>query len=165
MASELGRNIHQRIGDASGGKWQYQFQVLEGRAPGHAVVSQIIALIGDDADQIEHVEVAVSSARSTHGVSLQVIVWAKSVILDITAEAGETPITRVIPRRTLSALTLLSAPIVTIQSVGSDWTPTKVSLVYPALDVTLPIDSEERAQSDAVALFLPSLLADLEASY
>jgi hypothetical protein len=163
MAEQPGREINALVG-AAVPEWQAQYGLYEDKAPGHAIISQIIALVGDNPDQIVHIEAQIEASQPLSNFDMQLMIFTKSLLLDIRVDPGESPTTRVVPRSSLKSLRMLSSPIVTFRQTGSDWQPTILELVYPEMDVSLPFDQYRRASSDSVALLLPSLIEDLNAS-
>jgi hypothetical protein len=163
MTDAPGEAISEVLDTASGGRWQSQYFYGD-RAPAHAIISQIIALVGDNAADIVHVEAKIGEDRHPDKMTMNLLIFTRSLVLYIVLEEGGEPTTRVIPRTSLLCMSLLSAPVVTRPNTGSDWQPTRVSLSYPSLKVTLPYEEYNRAQSDSVGRMLASLVDDLTAS-
>jgi len=161
MATQPGQSINQAIANASNGSWGAQYDLHGAKAPGHMIVSHLIALVGDDASEIVHVEVDMGTSRRLAELTIGLVVFTRSLLVMIDLEAGGEPKTRVYPRSALRGLTVLSVPVVTMQSSGSGWEPWKIELSYPDNEISLPFDDDVSSQSDSVGRMLPSLIADL----
>lgn len=163
VTGQPGVDINRLIANAAP-DWQAQFTLHGENAPGHAIVSQIAALIGGDASSIVHVEAQIGRARELNQIELSVLVFTADLIVHTTREIGEDPSTTLIPRASLKAARLVSSPIVTFRQLGGNWRPFVVDLSYPKLELRLPFDESSRDASAAVGALLPSLIADLKAN-
>ena len=158
MTDDPGRVLHRLILAADPG-WQDQFSRSGEKALGHHALSQLVLLLGDSEPVFIDAQVEYGASRS----AFLVRVFTHDALI-VTATVPDDGVTsRVIPRKLLRRLEVLSAPIVTIGNLGRGDSPIQVRLEYVDLP---PFEFPAKLRDDRaedVAQFLPSLLADLQA--
>jgi len=162
MTQDAARSINDRLGSAIGHVWQGQFGFGGAAAPGHQIVAQIEAVLGNGGDDIVHVEFQSNERRVASQLEMTLLVFTSDFVLHIKVDAGKRPTTRVVPRATLSDLRVTSAVVDFPSDRQFATTSLEVALTYPAIgEVTLPFNDHDDRGAKTLASLLESLPTDL----
>jgi hypothetical protein len=159
---QRGRELSDRIGEASS-NWEPVLQRHGAEAPWHEVLSQVIAVIGDKAEDVLFVDAEVSNERRVSALTLKLVVFTRDLVLLSTLAAGGQPELAVLSRASLSGLVVREAPIVTFTDSNPQWPRLRVDLTYPRAEFSLPLDFESIDRTAELGTLLPGLASDLGA--